>query len=451
MRIIIVGCGELGISLTAQLSKEDNNISVIDTDYALVQEVSNIYNVFGVAGNGAVYSTLSEANIEQADLFIAVTESDELNLLCCVIAKKTGQCKTIARVRNPIYIKERRFIREELDLSMIINPEFAAAREIARLLRFPSAIEIDVFSKGYVEALRFRISPDSILCNMALSELSAKLKTEVLISAVDRDGIVTIPDGKFILHSGDMVSFVASHKNAIRFFAKIGIKTNRAKSTLIIGGGEISVYLATMLLKLGMTVKIVEKNLARCEELSDLLPGAIILHGDGGDEDLLDEERIKNTASFVALTNSDEENIMLSLVAREKTQAKIITKINHIKLSRLIGNLFLDSVVYPQHTTSEIILQYVRATKNSMGSNIETLYKLMDNRVEALEFHVLENPLLTNIPLQDLDIKSNILIACIIRDGKPIIPGGQDCLLPRDHVIVVTTRSGLQDMQDILN
>lgn len=450
MNIIIIGCGKVGTVLTAQLSKENNSICVIDSKSEVVRRLTAEYDVMGIVGNGSSYNILSEAGIETADLLIAVTESDELNLLCCVIAKKTGTCRTIARVRNPVYSQERHFLQKELGLSMIINPEFTAAMEISHLLCFPNAIGIDSFSKGMAEMLRFRIPPDSVLHNMALKDIFSKIHCEALICAVDRDNHVSIPGGDFVLQSGDIISMISSRKNAIDFFQKIRLKTNQVKNTMIIGGSKISIYLTDILTRLGISVKIIERDVNRCQELSDLLPKATVICGDGSDESTLLEERIDRMDSFVAMTNFDEENILLSLFAKKKVRSKVVTKINRLQLNEVIHNLDLDSVVYPKHLTAQRIIQYVRATKNSIGSNVQNLYRFYEDRVEALEFNIHENPRLTGIPLQDLNLKSDLLICCITRNNKVIIPGGQDMILPGDSVVVVTTRMGLQDAQDII-
>ncbi len=450
MKIIIVGCGKVGCALAKQLSKENHNITVIDTNYNLVHTVSNSYDVMGIVGNGASNVVQSEADIEHTDLFIAVTGSDELNLLCCVIAKKTGNCSTIARVRNPVYSNETAFIRQELGLSMIINPEFAAASEIARLLRFPTAIEIDTFAKGRVEMLRFKVPPHSQLHNMALKDIPSQLRSEILICAAERGENIYIPSGNFIIKEGDILSIIASPKNSSDFFRKIHLETNQVKSAMIAGGGEISYYLAKQLMNMGIEVKIIEIDSKRCDELSELLPKATILNGDASDESLLLEEHIELSEAFVALTDMDEENIILSLYAQNKVKSKVVTKINHLNFDDVIHTLSLDSVIYPKHITTEYIIQYVRAKKNSIGSNIETLYKLMDDRVEALEFAINDSTRITGIPLYKLELKPNLLIGCINRSGKIIIPGGQDVLISGDTVIVVTTNAGLQDVHDIL-
>lgn len=450
MQIIIVGCGKVGTALTQRLSKEDNNICIIDINPAVVHELAASCDVMGMVGNGASYSVLLEAGIETADLLIAVTESDELNLLCCVIARKTAKCHTIARVRNPIYGDERKFLRDELGLSMIINPEQTAAEEIARLLCFPSATGIDAFANGRAEMLRFKIPADSMLHNMTLREVSAKIHCEFLICAVDRDNEVRIPDGNFVLRAGDVISLVTSRINANVFFEKINMNTNSARNTMIIGGGKIAVYLAQMLRKLGIYVKIIEQNEKRCLELTEMLPDVTIIHGDGSDENFLREERIDNMDSLVALTNLDEENILLSLFAGKKVHRKVVTKINRMQLNEVIHNLDLDSVVYPKVLTAQKILQYVRATKNSIGSNVKTLYRLYDDRVEALEFNVSENSKLTGIPLHKLKLKSQLLVCAINRNDKLLIPDGNSQIMPGDTVIVVTTHLGLQDVEDII-
>ena len=450
MQIIIVGCGKVGSALTQRLSKEDNNVCIIDINSEVVHTLATECDVMGIVGNGASYSVLAEAGIENADLFIAVTESDELNLLCCVIARKTAKCHTIARVRNPIYSKEQDFLQHEIGVSMIINPEQTAASEISSLLCFPGAIGIDSFAGGKVEMLRFRIPCGCILDNMALKDVSARIHCQFLICAVDRDNEVCIPGGNFVLKSGDVISIVASRENTSFFLKKLNINTNSVKNTTSIGSGKISLYIAEMLVKQGIAVKVIEKNPKRCQELSELLPEATVICGDGSEETLLQEERIDSMDSFVALTNMDEENILLSLFAKKHVSKKVITKINRQQLTEVIRNLELDSVVYPKLLTAQKILQYVRAAKNSIGSNVKTLYRLFDDKVEALEFNIYEKSKITEIPLQDLHIKKGLLICAITRNGRILIPDGQTQILPGDTMIVVTTQRGLQDAHDIV-
>lgn len=440
----------MGTALIEQLNKEGHDITAIDTNKDVVEVIVNKIDIMGVVGNGASYNIQLEAGIENTDLLIAVTGSDEVNLLCCLIAKKYGNCHAIARVRNPVYSQEISMIKDELGLSMIVNPEYAAANEIARILRFPSAIKIDTFAKGRAELLKFRITSGSPLDNSSLIDISKHLKCDVLICAVERGDQVIIPNGSFVLKEKDIISIVASPNKAGEFFKKMGIKTHQVKDTLIVGGGELTFYLANILLSMGIDVTIIEQKRERCEFLSELLPKAIVIHGDGIDQSLLQEEGLDSVESFVALTNLDEENIMLSLYAKSRSKAKIITKVNRITFDDVINQLDLGSIICPKHITAEYIIRYVRGMQNSIGSNIETLYKIIDNRAEALEFIVKNGSPLIDIPLEKLNLKDNIIIACINHNGKIIIPKGQDVIKEKDTVIVVTTITGLNDIRDIL-
>ena len=451
MNIIIVGCGKVGEKLAEKLSNEKkHNITVIDTRYRVVQDIANRYDIMGVAGSGASTETLLDAGVRDADLLIAVTGADELNLLVCLIAKKTGNCKTIARVRKPEYSKDLNLFKEDLGLAMIINPEQTAAAEIARVLRFPTAITIDTFAKGRVEILKFRIQPGSPLANMKILEMGHRLSCDVLICGAERGDNAIIPSGDFTVMEGDLLSVVASPKNAAYFFKKIGVKTNKVKDTVIVGGGSTSFYLAKQLLQSGIDVKIIEQNPERCETLCQLLPKATIINGDGTDNRLLLEEGLEKCESFVSLTNIDEENILLSLYAKSITGGKVITKVNRIAYDNVIDNLSLDSVIYPKNITAEYIVRFVRAKENSIGSNIETMHLIFGGKAEALEFRIHESSEITDKPLIELNIKKDILIACINRNGKIIIPRGHDTIQTGDTVIVVTTITGLNDISDIL-
>lgn len=450
MNIIIVGCGKVGSTLAKQLSKEGHDISIIDINDKVVEEFSNSHDVMGIVGNGAAYSIQKSAGIEKAHLLIAVTGSDELNLLCCLIARKAGNCETIAKVRNPIYYKEIGFIKEELGLSMVINPDYEAASEIARILRFPSAIDINVFNKGSVELLSFKLEKGSILHDMKVQEIRAKLKFDILVCMVERGEEVIIPNGEFIMKENDIISIIAPHKKATEFFVKIGMIKNPVKNSMLIGGGDISYYLAKRLIKYGIDVTLMEKDEKRCEELSELIPEAMIIHGDGTDKDLLMEEGITHAESFASLTGLDEQNVLLSLHASNNMNGKIITKVNRITFDEVINNLNLGSIIYPKFTTMRYILKYVRAMNNSIGSNVQTLYKIKNDKAEALEFYVNENSKLVGIPLEKLKLKDNLIICYIKRKGEIITPNGQDCIKKGDYVIVVTTNVGLQDLSDIL-
>ncbi|PTL27682.1 Trk system potassium transporter TrkA [Lachnospiraceae bacterium oral taxon 096] len=450
MKIIVVGCGKIGRKITEQLSFEGHDVVVIDSNNAVVQDVSDDFDVMGVVGNGASYSVQMEAGIEEANLLIAATDSDEVNLLCCMIAKKAGNCSTIARVRNPVYSSEIDFIKEELGLAMTINPEFAAAQEIARILRFPSAIKIDTFSKGRIEILEFKVPNGSILENETLIEVAKKTTNDILVCTVKRGDKVRIPNGNFVLRAGDMIGIVASPENSKLFFKKVGLDTHQVKDTMIIGGGSIAYYLAQQLIKMGIGIKIVEKDLKRCETLSEKLPSAVIINGDATDENILIEEGIDTCNSFVSLTGIDESNVFLSLFAKSRNKAKTITKINRISFGTVIKGLELDSVISPKIITSERIVRYVRAMQNGIGSNVETLYRIVDNQVEALEFKIHSDASVVGVALEDLNLKDNVLIACINHHGVITIPNGKSVIGVGDTVIVVTTHTGLKDIRDIL-
>ena len=450
LNIIIVGIGKVGSTLVEQLSKEGNDITIIDKNPAAVQAMSGLYDVMGVVGNGASYSVQMEAGIENCDLFIAVTESDELNLLCCTVAKRVSNCSAIARVRTPDYSKEVEYLREKLGLTMIINPDLESAKEVARILYLPATLEVNSFAHGQAEMVKFKIPEGNILVNLPISQLGKAISHKVLICAVERDGEVFIPSGNFILEEGDIISYVANRKVAKQFLNALGFNTRQVKNTMIIGGGTSAQYLADKLLHSGVAVKIIERDRARCEELSLLLPKAIIINGDGTDEELLKEEGIHSAESFVPLTGIDEENIMLTLFARQVSNAKVVTKINHITFKDVINNLDLGSVIYPRYITSEAIIAYARAKKNSLGSNIETLYHMFDSRVEAIEFRVKNASKVTNTPLMELSLKKNLLITFINRNGSIIIPSGQDSIKVGDTVMIVTTHTGFNDILDIL-
>lgn len=450
LNIIIVGIGKVGGTLVEQLSKEGNDITIIDKNPTAVQAMSGLYDVMGVVGNGASYSVQMEAGIENCDLFIAVTESDELNLLCCTVAKRVSNCSAIARVRTPDYSKEVGYLREKLGLTMIINPDLESAKEVARILYLPATLEVNSFAHGQAEMIKFKIPEGNILANLPISQLGKAISHKVLICAVERDGEVYIPSGNFVLEEGDIISYVANRKVAKQFLNALGFNTRQVKNTMIIGGGTSAQYLADKLLHSGVAVKIIERDKARCEELSLLLPKAIIINGDGTDEELLKEEGIQSAESFVPLTGIDEENIMLTLFVRQVSNAKVVTKINHITFKDVINNLDLGSVIYPRYITSEAIIAYARAKKNSLGSNIETLYHLFDSRVEAIEFRVRNESKVTNTPLMELSLKKNLLITFINRNGSIIIPSGQDSIKVGDTVMIVTTHTGFNDILDIL-
>lgn len=450
LKIIIVGCGKVGANLVDQLSKEGHNITVIDKKAEKIQDITNIYDVMGLVGNGASYSTQMEAGIEETDLIIAVTDSDELNLLCCTVAKRVGKCAAIARVRTPDYSEETGYLREQLGLALIINPELEAAREVARILYLPTALEVNSFAHGQAELVKFKVPEGNLLNGLSLAYLGKNITNDILICAVERNGEVYMPNGDFVLHSGDVVSFVSERHIARDFLKQIGLATRQVKDTMIIGASKAAYYLAKELLNMGISVKIIEKEKENCESLSVKLPKAIIINGDGTDPDILKEEGIETVQSFIPLTGIDEENIMLTLYAKQVSKAKVVTKINRVNYKQVINNLDLGSLVYPKYITSEAIIAYVRAKKNSMGSNIETLYHMFDSRVEAIEFIVEENSKVSGVPIKDLKLKKDVLISFINHNGHIIIPTGNDEIEDGDTVMIVTKNTGFTGIDDIV-
>jgi len=450
LNIIIVGCGKVGSTIVARLCEEGHDITVIDKDKDVISDICETHDVLGIVGNGSSIKVLMDAGIEKANLLIAVTDADELNILCCTMAKKVGNCSTVARVRNPDYSDELLYLREKLELSITLNPELETANEIARLLRFPSALSINAFARGQVEMITFKIPDGNMICGMPLYELQQEFPFQVLICAVEREGELTIPNGSFVLQAGDVVSYVSTVRNAHSFFKKIGLKTHRVSDTFIVGGGKTSYYLAKQLIEMGIKVKIIERDAARCEELSLLLDKAMIICGDGSDEKLLAREGFFEAESFIPLTGMDEENILLTLHAKRSPNTKVITKINRIAFNDVIDTLELGSVVYPKYITAETIIAYVRAKKNSIGSNVETLYHIFSDRAEAIEFKIKRGSSVVGVALKDLKLKENLLIACITRGGNVIIPGGNDTIEEGDRVVIVTMDSGFKDVADIL-
>ncbi len=450
MNIMIVGCGKVGQTLAEQLNEEGNNITVVDTRAEAVNSLVTRLDIMGFVGNGATHTVQEEAGIDKTDLLIAVTGSDELNLLCCLIAKKAQDCQTIARVKNPAYSSEANYLKDELGLAMVINPEHAAAAEIARLLRFPSAIKIDTFAGGRVELLKYKLPERSRLAGMAVKDVVAKLGCDVLVCTVERGDEAYIADGNFVFAEKDVISVVASPKNAADFFRTIGYKTRAVKDVMIVGGGETAQYLCRILRRSGVAVKIIEKNAARCDELCVKLHDVTVIHGDASDQELLMEEGIASASAFVALTGLDEENIFLSLFAKSAGHPKVITKINRIAFDDVIKHLDLDSTIYPKNITADLIARYVRAMKNSMGSSMETLYNIIQGKVEATEYTVKAGSPVTGTPLMKLNKKKDVLIAAIIRRDTVIIPRGADVIHPGDRVVVVSRAKMMDDIADML-
>ena len=450
LKIIIVGAGKVGSTLVDELSREGHDITLVDKDSSKVNDITSTYDVMGCIGNGASYMTLEEAGVKDADLVIAVTDSDELNLLCCTIAKQFSNCAAISRVRTPDYSREVNYLRDKLGLAMIINPDLEAAKVMGRNMYMPTALEIRSFAHGQAEIVKLKIPEGNILDKMTIARLGAEITNNILICGVERDGNVVIPGGSFELASGDIISVVATRKEHRNFLKMIGFPTNQVKNAILIGGGRSSFYLATILIKNGIDVKIIEQDHERCEELTELLPKAVIINGDGTNTELLLDEGIETADAFIPLTGIDEQNVMLALHAKRISSAKLITKINRTGFIDIINGMDLGSVVYPMFITSEAIIAYVRARTAAPGSNIETLYHLFESRAESIEFKVTDNSKVTEKPLKELKLKDNLLISFINHNGEAIIPSGDDVIHKGDTVMVVTTHTGFDDIGDIL-
>ena len=450
MKIVIIGDGKVGYKLAKQLSSEKYDIILIDNNEEKLRKSIERMDVFCVAGEGGSVEVQQRADVPHADLVIACTSTDECNMLSCLIARRLGARHTIARVRNPIYYKQIHFLKKDLHLSMVVNPELIVAGDITRLLLFPDASKVETFVKGRVELVEFPIHCGK-LEGLSLSELYARFQVQVLVCAVESGETVLIPDGDYILKAGDKLHIAASHQNMEQFFKKIALRKEKIKNAMICGGGRVAYYLPSQLCNLGMNVKIIERNRERCEELCELLPQATIINGDATEHDLLIEEGIEKPDAFIALTGMDEENIIMSLFASKQSVSKVIVKINEDRRAMMIDELGLDSIVSAKTATADAILGYVRARRNSQCSaNVETMYQLLDGRVEALEFIIKSENAYTGVPLKDLNLKANNIIACIARGRKIIIPNGDDSIQVGDSVVIITMTKQIRDLDDIL-
>lgn len=451
MEIVIIGDGKVGYKLAKHLSVEDYDVVLIDNNEKKLRFAMDRLDIACVTGDGVDAEIQREAGVPHADLVIACTSADELNMLSCLIARRLGARHTIARVRNPIYFKQIGLLKEDLHLSMAVNPELIVADEIFRMLMFPDASKVETFVKGRVELIEYPVHEDSRLIGMSLADMYNKYQIRVLVCAVERRGEVLIPDGDYVIQQGDCLHITAPHKEVELFFKLLGKHRQKIKKVIICGGGRVAYYLSRQLCSIGMQVKILEKDEVRSEELCELLPKAVIIHGDATDHDLLLEEGIEDADAFVALTGMDEENIITSLFAQTQGVGKIIVKINEDRRAHMVEDLGIESIVSAKTATADAILSYVRARKNSQGSaNVETMYQLVDEKVEALEFIIKSETDYTGIPLKNLSLKSNNLIACIARKRQIIIPGGDDCMEVGDSVIVVTMEKQIEDIEDIL-
>lgn len=450
MDIIIVGAGKVGAKLVEDLYDEQYNVVLIDINSEVCRQIQEDYDVMCINGSGTDLQILDEAGVKKADLFIAVTDNDEFNALCAVMASKLGAKRCVARVRNIEYFKQLDFMRNVLGINLTVNPEYETASEISRMLRFPAAIKVETFARGRLELIETKVDHDSVLCNRAVSEVYRSIKVKVLICAVQRGQEVFIPNGDFVIRSGDKLSITASHSDLTKFMRAVGVIQKRLKTVMIIGGGRISYYLARQLIESGMRVKIIEHKRDRCEYLTQYLPKADIVCGDGTDRHVLEEEGIQTVDSIVTLTGIDEENMIISMYAKSRNVDKVITKVNRLSFADIMESTGVYSIVSPKNITANMILGYVRAMKSAHDAEIRTLYRIVNNKAEALEFVVNNASALTSKPLAELKLKENVLIAAILRKNKMIKPDGNSTLEVGDRVMVVTTQY-LTSLSDILD
>ncbi len=450
MNIMIAGCGKVGKSIAMRLCEEGHQVTVIDKDEVALHSVTGSLDVIGYRGDCTSIEILKEAGIKNTDLMITVTGDDEKNMLTCLIARKIGGCQTIARVRSPQYAEDIKYIKEDLGLSMSINPERVAADEILRLIQIPSALEVETFAKGRVNLISFAVPSGSVLDGLQLKNLHSKIGMNALICIAVRGNRVIIPDGEFVMKADDKLWVTLSLADINKFFNKVGIKTKNIKNVLIAGGGTVTYYLAEKLSRLKMDIKIIEKNPEKAEQLAEQLPKAMIICGDATDKTLLTEEALEEMDAICALMNEDEENILLSLYSHKNANAKVMTKIHRDSYMELVSELPVGQVISTKKVTSDYILRYIRAMQNSIGSEVETLYRLIEGKVEALEFIIGEGFSGAGKSLKDITLISETLICSIYRGGKIIRPGGNDTIETGDSVVIVTTHEGIKSLDEII-
>ncbi len=451
MKIIIVGCGKIGKSLAENLVNEGHDVAVIDKSPAVIEEVTNAYDVIGLCGIGTDCEVLSEAGAARADIVIGVTGSDELNMLACFIARTLGAKNTVARIRDPEYNdKSLGFMVGQLQLSAALNPEASAAHTIASILKFPSAVNIETFASRRFEIVEMILDEDSPLIGKNMIDLRKHSPGKFLICSVLRENEVIIPDGRFELRGGDRIALTAAPLEIGKLLRSFGLITRKAKNIMILGASRIAYYLSQSLLASGNKVTVIDKDPKRCEEFAESLEGVTVICGDGADQDMLIEEGLAQKDAFVSLTGFDENNILISYFASSQNVPKVIAKVNRPEFYPIAGKLGIDTIISPIQTVADEVVRYARALQNSVGSNVEKLYKIMDGKAEALEFNVSADFSHAGKALKEIKFKPNILIAGILRGRRPIVPSGDDVIMPGDKVIVIAANHRLYDLSDII-
>ena len=450
MKILIVGLGKVGYAIAQQLDNENHDLTLVDANVEALRRAENAIDAMFVTGNGAGVGTLLQAGVRESDLVVAVTENDEVNLICCLMAKKLGAKRTIARIRNPEYFREAQVLRREIGLDLTINPEYAAAQEIARILRVPAAFSVESLARGLVELIGFQVMESDALCGKSLIEFSRKTSGKILLCAAKRGNQVIVPDGHFVPQSGDLVYVIGSPSETTRVLQEMGRNVSPMRRVSILGGGHITLYLAWALASMNARLTIVEQNAERCLDLAEKLPKATVLHGDGTDHELLDTEGIYECDAFVPLTDRDEENLLMALSAQHAGVKKVLPKMSRPNYMEVLRQLGLETVISPKDITANFILSYVRGLANSQGSAVDGLHKILDGAMEAVEFVASQSTHFLETPLKDLHLKRGLLVAAIVHDGKVSIPGGNSRIHEGDRVIVMAEHLFLKDLNDIL-
>lgn len=451
MRVTVVGCGKVGKTIVGSLVSEGHEVVAMDNNPAVVEDVTNVYDVIGYCGMATDCDALLEAGVDKTDVFIAVTDSDEMNMLSCLIAKSIGAGNTVARIRDRSYNDNNLgFLQQQLELSMSINPEFYAAQDIYNVLKLPSAVHIETFSTRNFEVVELIVREDSPLCDVKIMDLRKNNRVNFLICAVQRDDDLYIPDGNFEIKSGDMLALTAAPTEILKLLRHLKLAKKQAKNVMILGASKTAYYLSKMLLNSGTSVTIIDKDPVVCKEICEALPGANIILGDGAQQDLLHEEGLGSVDAFISLTGMDEENILISYYAQSQEVPKVVTKVNRDEFIPMAKRLGLDTIISPRRVVSNTLVRYTRALQNTVGCNVEKMYKIMDGKAEALMFKASQDFKYVDIPLKDIHFKKNILIAGIIRNRKAIIPNGFDVFLPGDKVIVIASGHILYDLADII-
>lgn len=449
MKIIIVGAGKVGYYIAKHLSHENNDIVVIDTNLEVLQKLGNELDVMCLKGSGKSTRVLLDAGVKEADVIIAATVADEINMLCCLTGKRLGAKHAIARIRDPEYSYEMTMLQKEMGIDLVINPEYEAAHEIARLLRFPTAANIETFVNERVEMVAFRITERDSFAGESIMKFMLKAKKSIVFCAILRKGEIIIPNGNTVLEKDDLAYIIGEPLEVYSFFKYIGKLSVKIKDAMVIGGGKVSYYLCSVLEKSDIKLKVIERDYKRCEYLNESLPNTLIIHGDGSDEEILADENMPDFGAVITVTGSDEENFLIGLSALKSGVPKVITKINRTNYENIIKSMGIDSVISPKNITGSKIIRFVRALKNTLGNNVETLYKIVDGKAEALEFIASKNTKNLGVPFRDINFKENFIVAAIERKGKVIIPTGNDFISQNDRVIIVSKDALVNDLNDV--